>query len=59
MVRATFTIGKQWTLADEQLPPVEADEYWDKPGESSIKYACSAFKDGATFSLSELFLNLL
>ena len=39
MVRATFTIGKQWTLADEQLPPTEADEYWGEPGESSIKYA--------------------
>ena len=39
MVRATFTIGKQWTLADEQLPPVEADEYWGEPGKSSIKYA--------------------
>lgn len=39
LVRATFNIGKQWTLADEQLPPVEADEYWTEPGKSSIKYA--------------------
>lgn len=39
LVKATFNIGKQWTLADEQLPPVEADEYWTEPGKSSIKYA--------------------
>jgi hypothetical protein len=39
MVKATFDIGKQWTLANEQTPPLEGDEYWDEPGESSIKYA--------------------
>jgi len=39
LVRATFNIGKEWTLADEQLPPTEADEYWTEPGKSSIKYA--------------------
>jgi len=39
MVRATFNIGPQWTLADEQQPLLEADEYWGEPGESSIKYA--------------------
>lgn len=39
LVRATFNIGKQWTLADEQLPPTVADEYWTEPGKSSIKYA--------------------
>lgn len=39
LVKATFNIGKQWTLADEQLPPVEGDEYWTEPGKSSIKYA--------------------
>ena len=38
LVKATFNIGEQWTLADEQLPPVAADEYWTEPGESSIKY---------------------
>jgi hypothetical protein len=37
MVRATFTIGEQWTLADVQLPPTEADVYWGEPGESSIQ----------------------
>ncbi len=39
LVKATFIIGKQWTLADEQLPPLEGDEYWGEPGESSIKQA--------------------
>ena len=38
LVRATFNIGKQWTLADKQEPPIVADEYWTKAGESSIKY---------------------
>ncbi|MCF6324604.1 MAG: DUF2169 domain-containing protein [Gammaproteobacteria bacterium] len=37
-VRATFNIGAQWTLAEEQLPPLEGDEYWGEPGESSVKY---------------------
>lgn len=39
LVRATFNIGKEWTLSDEQPQPVEADEYWTEPGKSSIKYA--------------------
>lgn len=39
MVRATFNVGKQWTLVNEQLPPCEGDEYWGEPGKSSIKYA--------------------
>ncbi|MDX2505189.1 MAG: DUF2169 domain-containing protein [Gammaproteobacteria bacterium] len=38
LIRATFNIGQQWTLADKQVPPVVADEYWTEPGESSIKY---------------------
>ena len=38
MVRATFNIGKQWTLADKQPAPAMADEYWTEPGKSSIKY---------------------
>ncbi len=38
LVKGTFNIGQQWTLADEQLPPQEGDEYWGEPGESSIKY---------------------
>ena len=38
LVRATFNIGKQWTLADKQVPPMIADKYWTEPGESSLKY---------------------
>lgn len=38
LVRATFNIGKQWTLADNQEPPSFEDKYWTEPGESSIKY---------------------
>jgi len=38
MVRATFNIGAQWTLAEQQLPPQESDQYWGEPGESSVKY---------------------
>lgn len=38
LVRATFNIGKQWTLADKQEPPIVADEYWTEAEESSIKY---------------------
>lgn len=38
LVRATFNIGKQWTLTDKQEPPIVADEYWAEPGKSSIKY---------------------
>jgi len=47
MVRATFNIGAQWTLAEEQLPPLEGDEYWGEPGESSVKY-------GADYHLGKL-----
>ena len=39
IVKATFNISNQLTLADEQLPPVAADVYWTDPGKSSIKYA--------------------
>ena len=37
-VRATFKIGQQWSLADQQLSPVQVDEYWGEPDSSSIKY---------------------
>jgi hypothetical protein len=37
-VKATFKIGQQWSLADEQVPPVLADEFWGETGDSSIKY---------------------
>jgi len=39
IVKASFKIGSQWTLTEEQSPPLEADEYWGEPNESSIKYA--------------------
>ena len=40
MVSATFNVSRKWTLADEQIPPHESDEYWtDDPETSSIKYA--------------------
>jgi len=39
MVKASFKMGQQWTLIEEQTPPIEADEYWGEPNESSIKYA--------------------
>lgn len=40
IVKATFNIGQQWTLADEQKPPQGEDEYWsDDPLTSSIKNA--------------------
>lgn len=39
MVKATFTMGAQLTVADEQAPLHEADVYWTEPGKSSVKYA--------------------
>jgi hypothetical protein len=39
IVKASFNIGKQWTLLDKQLPPVAEDVYWAEPAKSSIKAA--------------------
>ncbi len=39
MVKATFKIGPQWTLAEKQPEPQQADEYWDKPETSSLRSA--------------------
>lgn len=39
IVKATFNIGSQWTLVDEQLPPQEKDIYWSEPEDSSLRYA--------------------
>ena len=39
MAKAGFNIGPQWTLLDEQVPPVEADIYWGDPETTSLKYA--------------------
>ncbi|MFT6987545.1 MAG: hypothetical protein ACJAT7_003401 [Psychromonas sp.] len=37
IVKATFLMGAQWTLADEQIPPQMGEEYWGEPGQSSLK----------------------
>ncbi len=39
MVKATFLIGSQWTLAGQQLPLYQGDEYWGEPEQSSLKNA--------------------
>lgn len=39
IVKATFNIGKSWTLADEQILPQGGDEYNGDPVCSSLKYA--------------------
>ena len=40
IVKATFIIGQQWTLAEKQIPPQAEDEYWsENPENSSIKKA--------------------
>lgn len=38
VVKASFNIGKDWTLCDEQVKPLDADKYYGEPNESSIKY---------------------
>lgn len=45
IVKATFVMGAQWTLAETQNPPQMGDEYWGEPGQSSIK-ALSDFHIG-------------
>lgn len=39
VVKATFELGERLEIAEEQVPPTLADEYWDEPGTSSVKYA--------------------
>lgn len=39
IVKATFNMGKEITLADVQAPVVNADIYWTEPLKSSVKYA--------------------
>jgi hypothetical protein len=39
MVKATFQIGPQWTLAKAQLKPQQGDEYWGEPETSSLRAA--------------------
>lgn len=38
IVRGTFEINGTLAVAEKQLPPVAADEYWADPGTSSLKY---------------------
>jgi len=37
VAKASFNIGRSWTLTDEQVEPVGEDVYWAEPGESSLK----------------------
>ncbi len=39
MVKATFNIGQQWTLAESQLEPQKEDVFWGEPGKSSLRLA--------------------
>lgn len=38
-VKASFAIGSSWTLADQQIAPVEEDLYWGAPGQSSLQFS--------------------
>lgn len=39
IVKASFNIGQQWVLSDEQTLPFEEDEFWGEPDKSSLKNA--------------------
>lgn len=39
IVKAGFDVSDKLILADEQPPPLAADEYWSEPGKSSLKRA--------------------
>lgn len=39
VVKATFSITNHLHIAEKQIPVTLADEYWDKPDASSLKYA--------------------
>ncbi len=36
-VKASFNLGKNWTLCDKQPEPLYEDTYWGIPGQSSLK----------------------
>lgn len=38
VLKATFTLAPELSVAKEQVPPSKADEYWGEPGKSSLKY---------------------
>lgn len=37
-LKASFNLGKHWTLCDEQADPLHEDVYWGEPGQSSLKF---------------------
>ncbi len=39
VVKASFTLTSPLRIAEKQIPVTIADEYWDKPDESSLRYA--------------------
>lgn len=39
VIKATFTLSPSLSIAEKQVPPTLADEYWGEPEVSSIKYA--------------------
>lgn len=39
VVKATFTLEPRVDIAEEQVAPVLADDYWGEPGGSSLKFA--------------------
>jgi len=39
MVKASFNISQNLTLADKQSPLLEVDDYWGEPDKTSIKFA--------------------
>ena len=39
VIKATFQLGEELSLAEEQVPPTQADEYWGEPATSSLRYA--------------------
>lgn len=38
VIKATFTLIPELSIAKEQIPPFKADEYWGDPARSSLKY---------------------
>lgn len=45
IVKATFKIGPQWTLAEAQSKPQQGDKYWHEPETSSL-YAANDYHIG-------------
>jgi hypothetical protein len=45
VIKATFTLTPDLSVAKEQIPPCKADEYWGEPGKSSLKYGSDVHLD--------------